>query len=167
MKDITWLAITILLLLGSVTLDQSNKADVLAKAKAKADAVVAVNDAQAQAQADAERINALYVDRGDRNVEHDGDAETVEYSVMLDGNDSSDPDGDWIVFKWAQTGGKSVELSSTDKSSTTFNATAGDYAFSLTVTDSYGASSMHTRKIRIDREMNLDPIVDIKAYNMD
>jgi hypothetical protein len=167
MKDITGIAITILLLLGVVALQQSNAVDIQASKQAEADAIIASNEALVEAEAEEERINALYVDKGDRDVKHDGDPKTVEYKVKLDGKGSSDPDRDKITFQWAQTAGKSLKLTDTDKSEITFAATAGDYAFSLTVTDSYGASSIHTREIRINREMNLDPIVDIKAYNID
>ena len=36
---------------------------------------------------------------------------------------------------------------------------------SLTVTDSYGASSVSNRDLRIDAEGNIAPIADIKVYN--
>ena len=158
MKDITWVAITVALVLGAVNLEQQRQADSAAQAAAEA-------AAEAAAIAEEARIEASYVDRGATSVEHDGDPETKEYKVMLDGRGSTDPDNDDITWEWAQTGGRSVELSATDKSIATFVATAGEYSFSLTVTDSYGASSVSNRDLRIDAEGNLAPIADIKVYN--
>tara|TARA_X000000368_G_scaffold100346_1_gene77390 strand:+ start:3418 stop:3897 length:480 start_codon:yes stop_codon:yes gene_type:complete len=158
MKDITWVAITVALVLGLVNLEQQRAADATATASANA-------AANAAATAEEARIEASYVDRGEKSVEHDGDPETGEYSVMLDGRGSGDPDGDKITWKWAQTGGRSVELSATDESIATFVGTAGEYSFSLTVTDSYGASSVSNRDLRIDAEGNIAPIADIKVYN--
>ena len=116
MKDITGIAITILLLLGVVALQQSNAVDIQASKQAEADAIIASNEALVEAEAEEERINALYVDKGDRDVKHDGDPKTVEYKVKLDGKGSSDPDRDKITFQWAQTAGKSLKLTDTDKS---------------------------------------------------
>ena len=158
MKDITWVAITVALVLGLVNLEQQRAADATATAAANA-------AANAAATAEEARIEASYVDRGDKSVKHDGDPETGEYNVTLDGRASEDPDGDEITWEWAQTGGRSVELSATDKSMATFVATAGEYSFSLTVTDSYGASSVFNRDLRIDAEGNIAPIADIKVYN--
>jgi hypothetical protein len=165
MKDITWVAITVALVLGLVNLEQQRKAEVAAEAASKAAAITAEATAQAAAIAEEARIEASYVDRGDKSVNHDGDPETGEYSVTLDGRASEDPDGDEITWEWAQTGGRSVELSATDKSTATFVATAGEYSFSLTVTDSYGASSVFNRDLRIDAEGNIAPIADIRVYN--
>tara|TARA_Y100001970_G_C13958770_1_gene712074 strand:+ start:142 stop:624 length:483 start_codon:yes stop_codon:yes gene_type:complete len=160
MKDLVPVAITVALLFALINHAQTIQSDEAATAEAAAEAAAA-------AVAETARIEAMYVDEGARNVEHDGDPETTEYTVMLDGRGSIDPDRDSLTYEWAQTSGRTVELSSTDGRRTEFTATAGDYSFSLTVTDSYGASSVANRDIRIGAEMNLDPVADIKAYNID
>jgi hypothetical protein len=72
--------------------------------------------------------------------------------VTLDGSGSSDPDGDTITYKWTQTAGTTVTLSSSTVAKPTFTApaAAGTLTFSLVVTDSKGlASSPATTNVTV------------------
>jgi PKD repeat protein len=69
----------------------------------------------------------------------------VEASVELDGSGSSDPDGHTpLAYRWAQTGGTSVNLVNAAGAKATFTApaTPGTLTFGLTVTDTFGQASM-------------------------
>lgn len=65
--------------------------------------------------------------------------------VNLNGNNSSDPDGDPLIFNWSFTSiptGSAATLSDTNSATPNFTAdVAGDYQVSLTVMDSKGAIS--------------------------
>ena len=64
--------------------------------------------------------------------------------VVLDGSNSTDPDGDYpLTYKWRQVGGSSVQLSNETLSVTTFIAPSLPtvMGFYLTVTDSQGHES--------------------------
>ena len=57
-------------------------------------------------------------------------------TVILDGSDSYDPDGDPIAYLWSQTGGPSVTLSSETVAQPSFTTSSdGTYVFVLTVSD--------------------------------
>src|SRR5690349_13865543 len=58
-------------------------------------------------------------------------------AVTLDGSGSTDPDGNVLSYRWTQTSGPAVSLSSGTTARPTFNApaTSGTLVFSLIVND--------------------------------
>ena len=75
-------------------------------------------------------------------------------SVSLNGSGSSDPDGDVITYKWAQTGGPSGTFSGTTSANTTFTApsSAGTVTIGLTVTDAKGLSNTASTTLTVNKE---------------
>ncbi|KFE62096.1 myxosortase-dependent M36 family metallopeptidase [Hyalangium minutum] len=73
-------------------------------------------------------------------------------SVTLDASLSSDADGDKLTYKWEQTAGETVSLSSDKEPSVTFTApdvkSNTTLTFKVTVTDSHGASS--TKEVQVE-----------------
>tara|TARA_Y100001970_G_scaffold293839_1_gene443717 strand:+ start:2499 stop:3146 length:648 start_codon:yes stop_codon:yes gene_type:complete len=96
------------------------------------------------------------------NIDHDGNPDTDTFKVRLTST-SKDPEGDKFEYLWNQTGGRSVELSADNTRSVTFESTAGEYSFSLKVTDSYGASDTYERDIKVGPELNESPIAGYSA----
>jgi PKD repeat protein len=95
-----------------------------------------------------------------------GADQTVFISVLvtLNGSSSSDPDGHTpLTYRWTQSGGAAVSLSSINNATTTFTAPATSQAlsFTLRVTDTFGASSSDTVVITIS---NAAP-AGLRAYN--
>jgi len=73
--------------------------------------------------------SSLVADAGDDQTVNEGD------SVILDGKDSYDPDGDTITYTWKQTSGTTVTLSASNSNRTTFDTPdAGKSQITLTFT---------------------------------
>ena len=72
-------------------------------------------------------------------------------AAALDGSASSDPDGNPLTYKWTQTGGTAVVLSSTTVAKPTFTApaTAGALTFSLVVNDGTVNSAAATTTVTV------------------
>ncbi|MBI3890073.1 MAG: hypothetical protein HY303_00930 [Candidatus Wallbacteria bacterium] len=72
--------------------------------------------------------------------------------VVLDGGRSFDPDaGDTLLYRWTQTAGPSVPLSTPNSSTARFvPTTAGIYLFSLLVDDQRGLSASSTARVTVD-----------------
>jgi MYXO-CTERM domain-containing protein len=78
--------------------------------------------------------------------------------VTLDGSGSSDADGDAITYKWVQTAGPSVTLSSTSAAKPTFTASTSagtSYTFRLEVSDGIETPTATVRVI-----VNRPPVAD-------
>jgi large repetitive protein len=79
--------------------------------------------------------------------------ERAEDTVTLDGATSRDPDGEALTYKWEQTEGPQVTLSSTTEATVTFKApnvqAATKLVFKLTVTDPNGASASQTVEVMV------------------
>ncbi|MFK8041015.1 S8 family serine peptidase [Congregibacter sp.] len=77
----------------------------------------------------------------------------AEASVVLNGGESRDSDGDIATFEWSQSEGPTVELSDADQSQATFTAPSlgedRELVFTLTVTDNDGASASDTVTITV------------------
>jgi len=102
-------------------------------------------------------------------VPHDGDLTTDTVLVTLNGQASADADGDRLDYAWScKVGTGSVYATSTDRITVlplkgpTATATASFNNFcTLKVTDTYGATHSDTVKIRVNREPNKSPVVDV------
>ena len=84
--------------------------------------------------------------------------------VQLNGTGSSDPSGFPLTYKWTQTGGPAVTLSSSNTISPTFTAPASGslqtIAFQLVVTNTLGvSSSIDTVMITVSPSSTLPPQV--------
>lgn len=80
-------------------------------------------------------------------------------TVVLDGSQSADPDGDALAYKWTQTGGAAVNLSGGNSARSAFTApaTLGNLDFKLTVVDTGGMSHADTTRVTITNK----PILSI------
>ena len=83
--------------------------------------------------------------------------------VTLDGEESTDPNGDPITFLWKQTGGERVIILEADKALANFKVPASlrvdtTFEFLLTVIDKYG--EIDTDTISIEATANSEPVAD-------
>ncbi|MFA5772701.1 MAG: PKD domain-containing protein [Thermoplasmata archaeon] len=95
-------------------------------------------------------------------VANAGPDQTVEVNkpATLDGSGSNDPDGNAITYKWEQTDGPSVTLSSKTVATPTFTPTdEGTYKFSLVVNDGKANSAVSVVTITVTKANN-PPIAD-------
>jgi uncharacterized protein (TIGR03382 family) len=80
--------------------------------------------------------------------------DTSGQPITLDSVGSSDPDGEMLTYKWEQTDGPSVTLSSSSDPTVSFTAPTTDktvtLGFKLTVTDGHGASASKTLSVDIN-----------------
>tara|TARA_B100002052_G_scaffold294238_1_gene318713 strand:+ start:1173 stop:1796 length:624 start_codon:yes stop_codon:yes gene_type:complete len=103
-------------------------------------------------------------------INHDNNPKTKDYPIKLTAI-GFDADNDEITYEWKQIAvnefekGASVELSTYEGPVTYFTAKAGTYNFKVTVTDSYGKSSMATQIVEIFPEPNTAPVVEIEVKN--
>jgi len=95
-------------------------------------------------------------------IPHDTDANTASIEVSLDGSGSYDENGDPIKYKWT-VDPSSTDLSSNDEEVTSFTAETGEYSFTLTITDSYGAKTSVEHTVVVENEPNDDPSASIIA----
>jgi uncharacterized protein (TIGR03382 family) len=74
-------------------------------------------------------------------------------TVTLDGFASTDSDGEELTYKWEQTDGPEVSLSSGTDASVTFEAPSTTsnvtLTFKLTVTDSHGTATSQTVDVEV------------------
>ena len=85
-------------------------------------------------------------------IAHAGPDQSVDRreTIVLDGSDSSDPEGRPLSFAWRQVAGDPVELSNAEVAEPTFNTqVTGLYAFELVVHDGRIASAPDTVGIEI------------------
>ena len=95
------------------------------------------------------------------NADAEGTRENEE--VTLNGEESTDPNGDPLTFVWKQTGGERVAMLEGDKALANFKVPASlredtTFEFLLTVIDKYG--EIDTDTISIEAIANSEPVAD-------
>ncbi len=120
-----------------------------------------VTDDKGASNTDSVTINAGLANSPPTANAGNDQAVTVGDTVNLDGNSSSDPDGDPITFSWSfvsKPTGSNAILSNPTTATPSFTADAGgDYVINLVVTDDKGASST-TDSVTISA--NTPPVAD-------
>ncbi len=97
------------------------------------------------------------------NAGADQTVESGTNPVTLDGSGSSDPNGETLTYKWSQTAGPSVTLSSTTVQKPTFTAPTGPATleFKLEVCESVQKTSCSTDTVVIHvRQPNVAPVAN-------
>ncbi len=89
-------------------------------------------------------------------------------SVLLDGANSSDPEGGTLKFKWTQTGGPNLKLKNTDQVKVSVDVPEVEkdttYQFTLTATDNEGASASASTSVTNKAPMyNQPPILSVSG----
>ena len=69
-----------------------------------------------------------------------------------------------ISHTWAQISGENVNYEGDSTNSINFDAAPGEYEFTVTVTDAYGATAADTVSIKVNPEPNSLPEVSTEVY---
>ena len=161
-------AILIIAFVASIYFNEAEKSrivDNLAAAEAaKIARIQSLEREKTQAARLAEIESAKYRD----NIDHDSNPKTDTYKIVMNGNESFDPDrGDKLSFNWIQKAGEDVKLSSNTDATVTFSAPTGEYTFALSATDDYGLSTTASKTVKIGPEPNEAPVViiDVRKSN--
>ena len=93
----------------------------------------------------------------DITVPHDGDPATTTFTTEICAA-SSDPDGDDLVYSWAS--GEATEC-------ITKILEAGEYGYTVTVTDPYGSNSTDDMTVVVNAEPNAAPSVSASSAVVD
>ncbi|MBO57745.1 MAG: hypothetical protein CMA77_01975, partial [Euryarchaeota archaeon] len=92
------------------------------------------------------------------DILHDCNIETNTTQVEICGTDSSDPDEDEISFSWSS--GQSTTCIVEELS-------AGEFLYTLTITDPYGASDNDFILITVNAESNNMPVVELESSTIE
>ncbi|MCL6524176.1 MAG: putative Ig domain-containing protein [Thermoflavifilum sp.] len=89
-------------------------------------------------------------------------------SVQLDGSGSYDPDGTITHYLWAQLSGPNTAniLSSTQANTWIKGLQAGNYAFTLTITDNGGLSTTDTLYVTVNAAPPSPPVIVLSQSNI-
>ncbi len=87
--------------------------------------------------------------------------------IIIDGRNSSDPDGDFLEFQWLQLAGQTVDLPWPNAGflhiQIPVDAVSETYLFQLTVSDSHGASQ--NQQVGIQVQANSAPVINLHVPN--
>ena len=93
-------------------------------------------------------------------VNHDGNPKTNTKRLKIKAIGS---DEDNFSYNWAQISGENIKYEGDSTSSITFDASEGEYEFTVTVTDAYGATAADTVSIKVNPELNDFPEVSTEV----
>jgi len=96
-------------------------------------------------------------------IDHDGDPKTNTKGILIEANGS---DEDTFSYTWAQISGENISYKGDSTNSINFDAGVGEYEFSVTVTDAYGATAIDTVSIKVNPEANDSPEVYTEVYEL-